>query len=216
MATVEATANEALSLAKADSVRITVNAVQLKLLAKQIHLLDSLSVMLPLAATSENQLQIALLREEVIFLRRFIENQDKVPLMNPSREQLPKAASYLPPEYEQAQYMFSQKNYEAAAKHFEKFTVLYPQSDWTDDAWYWVGESQMALGNFALAISAFEKVFFYIQSIKQADAQFQIGICLLRMGNVEHAKNALRKVQEFYPRSPRALQAQTELNKLKQ
>jgi len=215
MFAVEATANQALSLAKADSARISVLSERLDFVAGQINLLDSLSALLPLASTSENQLQIALLREEVIFLRKFIENQDKVPLINPSRDQLPKITAYMPQEYEQAQYLFAQKNYNAAAKQFEKFTVLYPQSDWTDDAWYWAGESQMMLGNYALAISAFEKVFFYAQSIKQPDAQFQIGICLLRMGNVEHAKNALRKVLEFYPRSSRAVQAQTELNKLK-
>jgi tol-pal system protein YbgF len=144
-----------------------------------------------------------------------LENQNHVPLINPRREQAPKAPSPLPAEYEQAQYLYSQKNYSEAAKNFEKVTVLYPKSDWTDAAWYWVGESQMALGNYAQAISAFEKVFFYTESIKQADAQFQIAICLLRMGSKDLAKTALRKIQEFYPKSPRALQAQTELNKLK-
>jgi len=215
MVAVEATANEALQLAKADSVQIVALWTHLQFLAKRLDLLDSFTTALPLAATSENQLQLALLREEVIFLRKFLEGQDKVPMINPTREQLPQAASYLPTEYEQAQYLFTQKNYKDAAKKFEEFTVKYPQSDWTDDAWYWAGESQMALGNYALAISSFEKVFFYVASIKQADAQFQIGICLLKMGNVEHAKNALRKVQESYPRSTRALQAQSELNKLK-
>ncbi len=212
---VEATANEALALAKTDSAQITKISLYLEFISKRIDLLDSISTALPITAASENQLQIALLREEVTFLRKFLENQDKVPLINPSRKQLPEAPSPFPQEYDQAQYLFSQKNYEAAAKQFEKVTVLYPKSDWADDAWYWAGESQMALGNYALAVSAFEKVFFYTESVKQADAQFQIGICLLRMGNAEQAKNALRKVQEFYPKSPRALQAQTELNKLK-
>jgi tol-pal system protein YbgF len=160
-------------------------------------------------------LQLALLREEVIFLRKFWENQNQVPLINPRREQAPKTPSPLPAEYEQAQYLYSQKNYSEAAKNFEKVTVLYPRGDWADAAWYWAGESQMALGNYAQAISAFEKVFFYAESIKQADAQFQIGICLLRMGSKDLAKAALRKVQEFYPKSPRALQAQSELNKIK-
>jgi len=211
---VEATANEALNLAKTDSVRINAIMPRLEFISKRIDLLDSISTSLPLTAASENQLQIALLREEVTFLRTFLENQDKVPLINPNRKILPSTPGPFPPEYDQAQYLFSQKNYEAAAKQFEKVTVLYPKSDWADDAWYWAGESQMALGNYALAVSAFEKVFFYTDSVKQADAQFQIGVCLIRMGNVAQARNALRKVQEFYPRSPRALQAQTELNKL--
>ncbi|MDR1830730.1 MAG: tetratricopeptide repeat protein [Candidatus Fibromonas sp.] len=212
---VEATANEALTLAKTDSAQIAALAPYLEYISKRIDLLDSISTSLPITVANENQLQIALLREEVTFLRRFLENQDKVPLINPSRKQLPEAPGPFPPEYDKAQYLFSQKNYEAAANQFEKVTVLYPKSDWADDAWYWAGEAQMALGNYALAISAFEKVFFYPESVKQVDAQFQIGVCLIRMGNLELAKNALRKVQEFYPRSPRALQAQTELNKLK-
>jgi tol-pal system protein YbgF len=215
LARVEATANEALNLAKADSAQIYAMSLNLELIVKRVDLLDSISSALPIARSSENMLQLALLREEVTFLRKFMENQDKVPLINPSREQLPVTPGPLPEEYQQAQYLFSQKNYEAAAKQFEKVTVLYPKSDWTDDAWYWAGESQMALGNYAQAISAFEKVFFYIESIKQADAQFQIGICLLRMGNNEFAKAAFRKVQDSFPKSPRALQAQTELNKLR-
>jgi tol-pal system protein YbgF len=212
---VEETANAALNLAKADSVQIASIVHYLDFLSKRIDLLDSISAMTPLAMTNENQLQLALLREEVIFLRKFWENQNLVPLINPSREQAPATPSPLPPEYEQAQYLFSQKKYSEAAKNFEKVTVLYPRGDWADAAWYWAGESQMALGNYAQAISAFEKVFFYTESIKQPDAQFQIGICLLRMGSKDLAKTALRKVQEFYPKSPRALQAQSELNKIK-
>jgi tol-pal system protein YbgF len=212
---VEATANEALNLAKEDSAKITYISLNLDFLSRRIDLLDSISSASPLAMTSENQLQLALLREEVIFLRKFLENQNQVPLINPSREQAPKAPGPLPAEYEHAQYLYTQKNYSEAAKNFEKVTILYPRSTWADAAWYWVGESQMALGNYAQAISAFEKVFFYAESIKQADAQFQIGICLLRMGSKDLAKTALRKVQEFYPKSPRALQAQSELNKIK-
>jgi len=182
---------------------------------KRINLLDSISSTIAFAKVDENQLQIALLREEVAFLRGFLENQNQVPLVNPSRKQAPEAPSHLPAEYEQAKYLFSQKDYENAAKAFEKVTVLYPKNTWAADAWYWAGESQMALGNYAQAISAFEKVFFYTESIKQADAQFQIGICLSKVGNAEAAKAAFRKVQEFYPKSPRALQARAELNKLK-
>jgi len=212
---VEATANEALKLAKTDSSRIVYVSLRIDSISKHLDLIDSMFSITPLAMTSENQLQLALLREEVIFLRKFWENQNQVPLINPSREQAPKAPSPFPPEYEQAQYLFSQKNYSEAAKIYEKVTVLYPKSDWADAAWYWAGESHMALGNYAQAVSAYEKVFFYPESIKQADAQFQIGICFLRMGSKEMAKTSLRKVQEFYPKSPRALQAQTELNKIK-
>jgi len=212
---VEATANEALNLAKSDSSKIVSITRYLEYISRRIDLLDSLSLAAPLAMTNENQLQLALLREEVIFLRRFLENQNKVPLINPSREQAPTTPSPLPPEYEQAQYLFSQKKYNEAAKNFEKVTVLYPRGDWADAAWYWAGESQMALGNYAQAISAFEKVFFYAESVKQPDAQFQIGMCLLKMGSKDLAKAALRKVQEFYPKSPRALQAQSELNKIR-
>jgi TolA-binding protein len=212
---VEATANQALNLAKADSAQIAAMSLNLEFISMRIDLLDSISAALPIAVTGENMLQIALLKEEVAFMRRFLENQDKVPLVNPTRKQPPEAAGPLPAEYEKALYLFSEKKYDEAAKQFEKVTVLYPKSDWADDAWYWAGESQMALGNYGLAISDFEKVFFYAESVKQADARFQVGICLLRMGSRELAKEAFYKVRELHPRSPRALQAQSELNKLK-
>jgi tol-pal system protein YbgF len=212
---VETTANTALSLARVDSFWIASILLNLDTMSKQVNLLDSVFSIMPTARIDENQLQIALLREEVAFLRKFLENQNQIPLVNPSREQTPAVPSSQPAEYEQAQYLFSQKNYEAAAKVFESVTVLYPKSRWASDAWYWLGESQMALGNYSQAISAFEKVFFYTDSIKHADAQFQIGICLLRIGNAEAARVVFRKVQEFYPKSPKALQAQLELKKLK-
>jgi tol-pal system protein YbgF len=212
---VEATANAALNLAKADSLEIAFILFFLDSISKQVNLLDSVFSAMPTARIDENQLQIALLREEVAFLRKFLENQNQVPLVNPIREQVSDVPSGLPAEYEQAQYLFSQKKYEAAIKVFESVTVLYPKSRWASDAWYWVGESQMALGNYSQAISAFEKVFFYTESIKHPDAQFQIGICLLKIGNAEAAKAVFRKVQEFYPKSPKALQAQLELKKMK-
>jgi tol-pal system protein YbgF len=215
VAKVEATASHALRLASEDSAKTASIILYLEFMSKRIDLLDSISASLPLAAANENQLQIALLREEVTFMRRFLENQNIVPLINPSRQQVPEAPGPFPQEYEQAKYLFTQKNYRAAATQFEKVTVLYPKSSWTPDAWYWAGESQMALGNYTLAISNFEKVFFFPESLKTADAQFQIGMCFSKMGNYEYAKAALRKVQEFYPKSARALQAQTELNKLK-
>jgi len=211
---VEATADAALSLARLDSLRISSLSLSLDTVSKQVNFMDSVFSVMPIARIEENQLQIALLREEVAFLRRFLENQNQVPLVNPSREQVPSVPSGLPAEYEQAQYLFSQKNYEAAAKAFESVTVLYPRSKWASDAWYWIGEARMALGNYSQAISAFEKVFFYTDSIKHADAQFQIGVCLQRVGNAEAAKVVFRKVQEFYPKSPRALQAQSELKKM--
>ncbi len=212
---VEATANEALNLAKADSAQIAALSLNLEFISKRIDLLDSISAALPIAVTGENMLQIALLREEVAFMRRFLENQDKVPLVNPTRKLPAEAVGPFPAEYEKALYLFSEKKYSEAAAQFERVTVIYPKSDWTDDAWYWAGEAQMALGNYGQAISAFEKVFFYAESVKQADARFQIGICLLKIGNRELAKEAFYKVKELYPRSPRSLQAQTELNKLK-
>ncbi|MDR0517233.1 MAG: tetratricopeptide repeat protein [Fibromonadaceae bacterium] len=215
VARVDAKANQALRLATEDSARVFSIIQYLEYMSKRIDLLDSISAMLPLAAANENLLHISLLREEVTFLRRFMENQNVVPLINPSRQQVPETPGPFPPEYEQAKYLFSQKNYEAASTQFEKVTVLYPRSNWAADAWYWSGESQMAQGNYTLAVSAFEKVFFFPESIKQADAQFQIGICLSRIGSTEYAKQAFRKVQEFYPKSPRALQAQAELNKLR-
>ena len=211
---VEATAEAALSLAKLDSMRIYLVLLQLDIISRQMNFMDSVFSVMPVARTEENQLQIALLREEIAFLRRFLENQNQVPLVNPSREQVPSVPSGLPPEYEHAQYLFSQKNYEAAAKAFESVTILYPRNKWASDAWYWIGEARMALGNYSQAISAFEKVFFYTESIKHPDAQFQIGVCLQKVGNAEAARAVFRKVQEFYPKSPRALQAQSELKKM--
>ena len=85
---------------------------------------------------------------------------------------------------------------------------------WTDDAWYWAGESYMRSGDFARALGAFSKVFTYVSSDKHDDAQYQTGICYLRLGDRERATAELRKVEVLYPQSARVPLAKAELAKL--
>ena len=211
---VEADAGTALALAQANARRLDTLTLRLDSLRLSLGHTDSALAALPLARSEETANELTLLREDLRFLRSFLENQGKVPLIQPPRQQPPTELPPAPAEYSQGMTAFDKGSYQAALSSFEKVPALYPENAWTDDAWYWAGESYLRSGDFARALAAFSKVFTYVHSDKHDDAQYQTGICYLRLGDRERATAELRKVEVLYPQSARVPLAKAELAKL--
>lgn len=210
----EADAGQALSLAQHNALRLDSLQRRLDSLKKQLLRTDSALAALPLSRMEENLGQVALLREDVQFLRQYLENQYKVPLINPPKKTAPTALVPAPTEYTQAMAFLDQSNYQQAIPLFESVPALYPKNEWSDDAWYWAGESTRLLGDYARAIAAYQKVLTYPTSDKHDDSQYGIAQCFLQLGDRERAAAEFRKVEVHYPQSDRIPQARTELKKL--
>jgi TolA-binding protein len=210
----EADAGQALGLALANSKRLDTLQQRLDSLTERLARTDSTLAALPLARTEETINQLTLLREDVQFLRDYLEGQQKVPLINPVKKLPASTLSPAPTEYTQGLAAYDQKRDTDATALFEKVPALYPNSNWSDDAWYWAGESSLRSGDFSRALAAFQKVLTYANSDKHDDAQYAIGQCYMRLGDRDRAVAELRKVEVLYPESDRIPQAQAELTKL--
>ena len=83
-----------------------------------------------------------------------------------------------------------------------------------DNAQYWIGEAYYGKRQYDAAIIAFEKVFTFAKSNKKDDAQLKLGLCYIRKGDKEKAREELNRLLSDYPKSEYAAKAEKILSKL--
>ncbi|RKY59742.1 MAG: hypothetical protein DRP94_02610 [Candidatus Latescibacterota bacterium] len=116
--------------------------------------------------------------------------------------------------YKAALQDYRDRKYEQAIGEFSEILAVAPESEWADNAQYWIGECYYGLGNYEQALKEFEKVLSYPESEKDDDASFKIALCYIKLGDDGRAREALRKFLVDYPESeyvPRALKLLEEL-----
>lgn len=107
-------------------------------------------------------------------------------------------------------------NYQLALHGFRQFIQLYPNSELTDNAQYWVGEVYYAQGRFPNAIEEFEKVIkWHPNSDKVSSALLKIGYSYINIDEVEQGKLYLEEVITDHPDSQEASLAKGRLAALK-
>ncbi|MGH7491744.1 MAG: tetratricopeptide repeat protein [bacterium] len=116
--------------------------------------------------------------------------------------------------YAHGRDLYEQRQYRDAIKVFSDLLVENDKNSLADNSQYWIGESYYGLGNFAQAIAEFEKIFTFPRSDKNDDAQLKIGLCYLRMGDTQQAKNGLEQLLATYPNSEYAGKARRYLSRL--
>lgn len=92
-----------------------------------------------------------------------------------------------------------EKDYRTAIQMFEELLSEDMTHSLSDNCQYWIGECYDSLGDYQQAAVAFEKVFTFYNSNKEADAQLKLGICYMRMKNWERARQELQKFIDNYP-----------------
>ncbi|THB67835.1 MAG: tol-pal system protein YbgF [Gammaproteobacteria bacterium] len=107
-------------------------------------------------------------------------------------------------------------NYQGAATQFQKFLELYPESKYSDNAQYWLGEANYVIRRFDAAKQEFEKVINnYPDSQKAPDALLKIGFIHYEQNQWKEAKNYLSQVTAKYPGSTAAKLAEKRLGRIK-
>ncbi|MFP4417158.1 MAG: tol-pal system protein YbgF [Chitinispirillaceae bacterium] len=109
--------------------------------------------------------------------------------------------------YRKALDTFDQRNYQKARKMFADVLKQYPEGKYSANSHYWVGECFYAMGDYASAIAAFNKVLEYARGTKKDDAQMKLGMSYLLMGNNSQAQKEFTNLVNRYPNSeyiPRA------------
>ena len=127
--------------------------------------------------------------------------------VNPANQQI----SYL------AAYDFvKHKQYDDAILAMQTFVTKYPQSGYTANAQYWLGELYMVKKNYPQAIEHFNVVLqTYPSSSKSADSLLKMGYALAASGKTAEARVTLQEVIQKYPDTSTAKLAADKLNTLK-
>jgi len=121
-----------------------------------------------------------------------------------------------PEELYRAAYQdYTQGHYSLAIEGFREYLRKFPQTDLSDNATYWIGESYYRQGMFRRAIDQFQAVLErYPRSDKVPSALLKKGYAHNELGERAPAVGELRRVIRDYPNSDEANLARERLRQL--
>jgi tol-pal system protein YbgF len=118
--------------------------------------------------------------------------------------------------YKDAYETFQKGNLEGARRKFEAFLKQYPNTELSDNAQFWIGETYFLKKDFEKAILEYEKAIVkYPEGDKIPAALFKQALAFLELGDKTNARNLLKRVIERYPHSEQAEMAKKRLEGIK-
>ena len=139
-----------------------------------------------------------------------------LPVMAPSVDTAPVAPAAQPAKtadmaqalYDNGMNLFNTRQYQAAHKSFSDFTKAYPKHQLTSNAWFWQGECNYQMKNYAGAALAYENVIAGFPNSSKAPASYlKQGMSFLQLGKKAAAKQRLRELTKKFPKAPEAARA---------
>lgn len=117
--------------------------------------------------------------------------------------------------YQNAYQLIGNRQYSRAILAMQELLKKYPNSVYSVNAHYWLGELYLIAGNTTVSRREFTTVIEkYPQSVKVADALLKIGFLDYDQGKWIEAKTYLNKVVKKFPESVAARLAKTRLQKI--
>ncbi len=118
--------------------------------------------------------------------------------------------------YRDAYETFYKGDLEGSRRKFEVFLKQYPNTELSDNAQFWIGETYYLKKDYERAILEYEKAIVkYPEGDKIPAAIFKQALAFLELGDKTNARNLLRRVIEKYPRSDQADVAKKRLETIK-
>ena len=104
--------------------------------------------------------------------------------------------------YGQAIQWMRDKRFEDSTRALQDLIVDYPNGQFTPNAFYWLGELQLATGERETARQNFVQVVrLYPDHQKVPDALYKLGVIYYQLGDDQEARRYLEQVQKEYPQS---------------
>ena len=157
--------------------------------------------------------------EDLPEVRAPMESQSEVTGIGQPAAQSQTAASSAAGEkaaYDQAFQALKELRYADAAEEFQAFLDRYPNSEYSDNAQYWLGESYYVTRNYDIALAAFQELLAsFPDSPKAPDALLKIGYTHYELEQWDSARAALTQVQEKYPDSTLSRLAENRLRSMR-
>ncbi len=117
-------------------------------------------------------------------------------------------------DYQYALSEYNSRNYKNAISIFEKLLASDQNNSLSDNCQYWIGEAYYGLGNYNQAVIEFTKVFSFNKSNKFDDAQLKLGLCYMKSGDKQKAREELERLISAYPDSEYIPTAESYLSRL--
>ncbi len=115
--------------------------------------------------------------------------------------------------YNSAYSKLNKKDFQGARKEFREFLELFSQTEYSDNAQFWIGECYYREKRYEEAILEFEEVIKkFPQGNKLPDALLKQAFSFIALNDANSAKLLLQKIIDRYPTSA---QAEIAKNKLK-
>ncbi len=226
VAQVKDNSDEALKLSR--ETKLDIEAINTKLIEIDNRLLIIGEELASLSAAKMEELEnrIAILSEELRFLDSELKKTQNLTSVkgsafgntftpNPKPQgDKPKIEETESQAYKQASDLFYARKYSQAIQEYNRILEKYPEGTYADNAIFWKGECQFAMGNYAKAIASYQRVFTFPSTEKADDAQYKIGLAYLRMGDKTQSRAELEKLLSLYPDSEYVGRAKQELRKI--
>jgi len=120
-------------------------------------------------------------------------------------------------QYQQAFKLLKQSQYEQAIKAFREFLAANPQSEYSDNAQYWLGEAFYVTRQFEQALLEYNKLIEnYPDSKKLTHSLLKIGFCYQELQQLEEAILRLENLKKQHPGTTAARLAEERLKKIAQ
>ena len=118
--------------------------------------------------------------------------------------------------YSAAYQTFKESNFDKARNEFQNFLAAYPDSEYSDNAQFWIGECYFFEKNYEKAILEYEKVTKnYPGGNKVPYALLKQGLSFLNLNDKTSAKLLLQQVIKDYPNTNQARMARSKLQEIK-
>ncbi len=115
--------------------------------------------------------------------------------------------------YSQAYADYARGNYDLAIQGFQEYLRTYPNTEFSDNAQYWIGECLYGKQKYSESVDAWNVLFRdFPSSDKLPDARFKKGLALERLGRRSQALVEYRYVVDRYPNSEAGRKAREKLN----
>jgi tol-pal system protein YbgF len=118
--------------------------------------------------------------------------------------------------YSSAYQIFKDGNYDKARTEFQNFLAVYPDTEYSDNAQFWIGECYFFEKKYEKAILEYDKVTKnYPGGNKVPYALLKQGLSFLKLNDKTSAKLLLQQVIKDYPNTNQARIARTKLQEIK-
>ena len=117
--------------------------------------------------------------------------------------------------YKNSYNAYLRGDFESAIRGFREYLEKYPDTDLSDNAAYWIGESYYSMKDFDRAATAFDDMASkYPKSNKAPSALLKSALALLELNAADPAIDRLKKILDNYPASNEAIQASERLSSM--